>query len=438
MRLTSIELENFRCFEKEKIELHPQLNVFVGVNASGKTALLEGIGLGLAFFFQGLEKEGVQQYYIQESDQRQEFLNSVAIKHRPIIHCIGMAFGESRHSWERKFGVAQLPPRSEFLSDRNALMSDIGNGLLMDVNAMARHHYNGLNVEFPILFYFSTQRLWGGEGEVNIPNRSSIFSGYFNALNRDSNTLLFEEELERMQLVASQAKEFGFTHDSGRLDLIRSLAAKVIVDCKIFYYDYEKQSLAVIFNDGRRLTIDELSDGQKSLLLISTGIAFQCATLNPHMGLDAYKSNGVVLIDEVELHLHPDWQRQILPILTQAFPNIQFICTTHSPQVISSLKPENVQLIKDFKVSPLTKHTKGRDSNTILTEIFGIEKRPKEFADKLQHFYTLLETQSVKEAEVAFEELESLWGTMDTEIVHARMFLEDLYDDLARAKEVSR
>ncbi|MBL0015193.1 MAG: AAA family ATPase [Bacteroidetes bacterium] len=128
MRLTSITLENFRCFEKEKIELHPQLNVFVGVNASGKTALLEGIGLGLAFFFQGLEKEGVQQYYIQESDQRQEFLNSVAIKQRPIIHCIGMAFGESC-TVGGKIWSAQLPPRSEFLSDRNALMSDIGNGI---------------------------------------------------------------------------------------------------------------------------------------------------------------------------------------------------------------------------------------------------------------------------------------------------------------------
>ncbi len=149
-------------------------------------------------------------------------------------------------------------------------------------------------------------------------------------------------------------------------------------------------------------------------------------------------NHSIILIDEIELHLHPPLQQALIKALPSFGNDNQFIITTHSPHVITMVKPEQVRVLKGFEVSKLTKHTEGRDINTILTEIFGIEKRPKEFADKLQHFYTLLETQSVKEAEVAFEELESLWGTMDTEIVHARMFLEDLYDDLARAKEVSR
>ncbi len=437
MRLTSIEFENFRCFEKEKIDLHPQLNVFVGLNASGKTALLEGIGLGLASFFLNMLEENVEQYYIQDRDQRQTFIDGTLIKYKPIIRCLGQLDQRTNIRWRRDFGDAK-PSTERGEPDGSSSSTESYLDLGRVVRQMIISHKGGTKVNFPVILFFSTQRIWGAVGENGVANKGAIFSGYFNALNRKPNSYLFEKELEQMQLVASQGKEFGFSYDSSRLDLIRSLASKVVEGSRVFYYDYEKQSLAVIFNDGRRLTIDDLSDGQKSLLLISTGIAFQCATLNPHMGLDAYKSAGVVLIDEVELHLHPEWQRQILPILTREFPNIQFICTTHSPQVISSLKPENVQVIKDFKVKPLKIHTEGRDSNTILTEVFGIEKRPKEFGDKLQHFYTLLEKHAMEEAKSIFEDLENHWGTMDTEIVRARYYLEDLEDDLARAKEVAK
>jgi predicted ATP-binding protein involved in virulence len=417
MRLTSIEFENFRCFEKEKIDLHPQLNVFVGLNASGKTALLEGVAILLGEYIEKITNEGLKGPLMLWSDLKQESYGGVE------IGCTATFDAENETaSWSSSVKSMPLP------------------GLTIELGTFVKKHPFK---PYPVLLYFSTQRVWD-RSKHGEPGRSGALSvlpllkGYFEALHKKSNTSFFQAELEKEQKAAQQSIELKYEYDSSRLNLIRNLAAKVIENCEIFYYDYEKEGLAVMFKDRRRLTLDELSDGQKSLLLISTGIAFQCATLNPHMGLDAYKSAGVVLIDEVELHLHPDWQRQILPILTREFPNIQFICTTHSPQVLSTLKPENVHVIKDFKVTPLKIHTEGRDSNTILTEIFGIEKRPKEFEDKLQHFYSLLEKEAVEEAKVVFDDLESHWGTMDTEIVRARYFLEDLMDDLARAKEAAK
>lgn len=418
MRLTSIELENFRCFEKEKIDLHPQLNVFVGLNASGKTALLEGIAIGIGQFLVGVNIHRSMNHQIQPTDVRQVAANGRDFDRLPVKICTTGYFEPKStvEQWVVKYGEAlsaaeQATIHSLFSSSYSEVV-------------------HGTRLELPVLYYFSTQRLWGGDDSdankvQDLLGNIKRLGAYVDALTKKSNTLYFEKELEQMQLVVSQGKEFGFEYDSSRLDLIRSLAAKVIEGSKIFYYDYEKQSLAVIFNDGRRLTIDELSDGQKSLLLISTGIAFQCATLNPHMGLDAYKSGGVVLIDEVELHLHPDWQREILPILTREFPNIQFICTTHSPQVLSMLDRECVQVIEDFHVHPLDRFVKGRDSNAILAEVFGIEKRPKEFSDQLQHFYTLLEAHEFEAAKEVLDRLEEVWGSMDAEIVRGWLFWAD-------------
>ncbi len=431
MRLTSIELENFRCFEKEKIDLHPQLNVFVGLNASGKTALLEGVGIALSQFFRTININKLYRSWIVDSDVR---LTNVGGRMIPQIPARILTVAEFDHPGKQAKWIVELPDPDPLGIDTDELY-DV-------VSSWARSPAAPI-VGFPVLQYFSTQRIWengSSDAQDSLPKYSHMgtFAVYFDSLKKANGTAFFEKEIERMQKSAMQSKELHLAFDSSRLDLIRIIAARVVEDCEIFYFDYDKESLAIKFNDGRRILLNDLSDGQKSLLLISTGIAFQCATLNPHMGLDAYKSGGVVLIDEVELHLHPDWQRQILPILTREFPNIQFICTTHSPQVISSLKPENVQVIKDFKVKPLKIHTEGRDSNTILTEVFGIEKRPKEFGDKLQHFYTLLEKHAMEEAKAIFEDLENHWGTMDTEIVRARFFLEDLEDDLARAKEVAK
>lgn len=418
MRLTSIELENFRCFEKEKIELHPQLNVFVGVNASGKTALLEGIAIGIGQFFQGMNIHRSMNFSIMPTDERQISTNGKNADRQVVrIKCSGYLDGyEDEKTWLIKYGESLTALESQNLTK-------LSYGIYSSIASGNEH-------DLPVISYLSTQRLWGGDdSEANqvqdLSGNVRKLGAYVDSLSKKSNTLHFEKELEQMQLVVSQGKEFGFAYDSSRLDLIRNIAAKVIQDCKIFYYDYEKQSLAVIFNDGRRLTIDELSDGQKSLLLISTSIAFQCGTLNPHMGLDAYKSNGVVLIDEVELHLHPDWQRQILPILTREFPNIQFICTTHSPQVLSTLNRENVQVIENFHVHPIDHYVRGRDSNAILSEVFGIEKRPKEFADQLQHFYALLEDNEYEKAKLVLEALEEIWGSMDSEIVRGWLFWAD-------------
>jgi predicted ATP-binding protein involved in virulence len=100
-----------------------------------------------------------------------------------------------------------------------------------------------------------------------------------------------------------------------------------------------------ITKQGQELIINQLSDGEKCLLAMVGDLARRLAIANPSLP-DPLQGSGVVLIDEIELHLHPKWQREIIPALTRTFPNCQFIVTTHSPQVISQVKPEGIYILE--------------------------------------------------------------------------------------------
>lgn len=182
------------------------------------------------------------------------------------------------------------------------------------------------------------------------------------------------------------------------------------------------------FADTVRNTVYELSNmsaGERSIF----PVLFDFVNWNIH--------NSIILIDEIELHLHPPLQVAFLKLLPKLGKNNQFIITTHSPHILNSVSPHQVRVVRDFSVEPLNHFTEGRDVNSILRDVLGLEERPEEYSKKLSRFYGLLEIESIKEARVAFEELEKNWGTSDTEVVRARFFLEDLEADLQKSEEIS-
>ena len=175
------------------------------------------------------------------------------------------------------------------------------------------------------------------------------------------------------------------------------------------------------------------------MLTLISDIAFRCVLLNPYMGLNANLTEGVVLIDEIELHLHPSWQRHVISDLRKVFPNIQFFITTHSPQVVSAVPRESLFILKDAvkngqNVKEIEKgniFTEGRDSNALLADVFGIDKRPVEFANQLAEFYKYLEEENLTNAVLIFDKLKDLWGENDSDILRANLYLKDLQNELA-------
>ena len=130
------------------------------------------------------------------------------------------------------------------------------------------------------------------------------------------------------------------------ISAIEMAAKGALENCIGFGFDFEESRVMVRFEDGTSIPFDHLSDGQRTILGLFCDIARRSAILNSHLGeIVCHETKGVVLIDELDLHLHPKWQRVIIEALRTTFPNIQFICTTHSPFLIQSLRSAN-EIIK--------------------------------------------------------------------------------------------
>lgn len=176
--------------------------------------------------------------------------------------------------------------------------------------------------------------------------------------------------------------------------------------------------------DGDTFFFDQLSDGERRLVLIVTDVARRMALLNPGME-DARLSPGVLLIDEVDLHLHPTWQRRVAGALRAAFPNLQFIVTSHSPQVLASVANTSIVLLEDGKLVPRKVPVSGRDTNSILVDFMDTPARPPEVAARIRALMAAVEPDP-ESARRQLADLEQALGQDDPDVVRARAMLDFL------------
>ena len=143
-----------------------------------------------------------------------------------------------------------------------------------------------------------------------------------------------------------------------------------------------------------KLSLDQLSGGYRIVLALAADLARRMITGNPHRD-DPLKSEAVVLIDEVELHLHPGWQQRILGDLQRTFPNAQFIVSTHSPQVLTTVEPQRIVELSwegDRIVAGAPGGaTYGAEAGDVLSVVMGVKERPEnEFTKALEQYRYLI------------------------------------------------
>jgi predicted ATP-binding protein involved in virulence len=175
--------------------------------------------------------------------------------------------------------------------------------------------------------------------------------------------------------------------------------------------------------DDEELIVNQLSDGEKCLLAMVGDLARRLAIANPGL-LEQLQGSGIVLIDEIELHLHPKWQREIIPALTRTFPNCQFIVTTHSPQVISHVQPKDVYLLEKTNVGIIAKRPEssfGRDSNRILEDLMGVPKRPQDIKNRLHELFAIIDSGNLDDARNLCHEIAQIIGEDEPELIKANV-----------------
>ncbi len=173
------------------------------------------------------------------------------------------------------------------------------------------------------------------------------------------------------------------------------------------------------------LIVNQLSDGEKCLLAMVGDLARRLAIANPGLP-NPLEGSGVVMIDEIELHLHPKWQREIIPALTETFPNCQFIITTHSPLVISHVKPDSIYILEktdDGIVAIHPESSYGRDSNRILEDLMDTSERPQHIKENLQKLFRLIDDGKLTEAREMRKYLVDEIGYSEPEFASADMLI---------------
>lgn len=174
-----------------------------------------------------------------------------------------------------------------------------------------------------------------------------------------------------------------------------------------------------------RISINQLSDCYKSTISLVADIAYRMAVLNPQLlGNVCKETEGIVLIDEVDLHLHPTWQQQILKDLTEIFPKVQFIVSTHAPQVISAVKSENIIMLDQGEAYEPSGEIHGKDVNTIISGIMHSTERPVEIKELFCKFYHWIDVGDVDKAEQILDTLKERIGNDDSEIAGCNVKLK--------------
>ncbi len=356
MRIDNIYIENFRQFSKREVSLHPNFNLIIGENGLGKTSLLNAIGVALGgWAYSYIKTSGQVNLRLFEpkdvrvswselnnfnqarkTEIRAQFTTSVIDNHDAIKHnCqvfLTRKTDETAHNRDLSAKV-KYPNKS---TEYGLTLKEQGGKILNKIES-------GAVFNLPLLADYSCKRLWGAQHDgprdtaellstSHSPSRFDPYKNWFNSDLSDKSIMdwVLRQTLKSLQLGTP-------THEFNH---IQAVAGYAIEGCSGIEFDIELSRIVVMLSEKNRIFSEHLSDGQRMVFGLFLDIAHRICLLNPHLNEDALnETEGIVLIDELDLHLHPKWQRSIINNLRQAFPKIQFICTTHSPNLLDKLNP---------------------------------------------------------------------------------------------------
>jgi len=277
---------------------------------------------------------------------------------------------------------------------------------------MVSHVSDNKRAILPVLGYYGTGRVWRQKKLTRSQSSSpgSRLIGYRNSLDPSSDERRLLKWFKTRELVALQKKK-----KLDDLDAVRFAIQTCISDADEVYWDMETDQLAIRF-DKEITWFKNLSDGYRNMLAMVADIAQRCVTLNPHLGKNAIRETpGIVLIDEIDLHLHPKWQQRVVADLLKAFPQVQFVATTHSPFIIQSLvAKKGIKLINLDK--PEATDFTNKSVEDVTEELQGVNdpppQRSKHYQEMIQAaeaYYRLLQ----KIPQAPKDEVEALRTRLD-------------------------
>lgn len=415
MYISELNIKNYRKFSNYNVKFDKKLSVLIGKNGTGKTSILEALTVAVGTFFFGIE--GVKSLGIRPSDVNKRYFNigeDVEVKKQfPVEIFAKGTINNFDVEWSRTLNSSKGKTTSINAKEMTKISGEYQERLMKGDTTLI----------LPMLAYYGTGRLWDDHREKwpkKIRENTRV-NGYIDCLDGRANIKLLLDFFKRMSLksINNGKDNMTFIAVKGSMEkCFRRLTGiddvKVMVNPDTFGIEIKYNSV----DEGIiQIPLEQLSDGYRCALSLIGDIAYRMATLNPQLKNKVLEETpGIVMIDEVDLHLHPEWQQHILKDLTETFPKVQFIVTTHAPAIINSTEYGNLLVLEANKVDYLGTDAYGQDVNTIIKSYMGSSIRPLAIQEKFEEFYHNLDEEKIEEAKKVLDELKEKIDVNDSEL----------------------
>lgn len=382
--IDKITLHNFRKFEELTVSFNQQMNVLVGKNASGKTTVLEAAAV-IAGAMLSSFKEYVPSRFVQNlSDADVRLKNQMMISLRkptgdqsrmaPVVAAMVQQYPCNIAAdivWNEKKvccirSLEKSGGRTKFNGD-NPFRHIVGEW----EDAIRAADGSDSGDVFPIVLYLSSARLWnenrGGQDLQTLPNRCDAYQRCLDRKRGSQLAFAYLKLLQNLAAEETEGKPFGAYRVI--LEAVNYAMQGELADGQTVKYSSRYGEFVLGERDGSLQRFESLSDGYRNVIKIIVDIAARMCILNPYLAEDALRMTpGIVMIDELDLSLHPTWQKRMVDILKKLFPKVQFICATHSPFIIQSLSEGELCVMGEC----LTDEYSGRSIEDIAEDIMKV------------------------------------------------------------------
>ncbi len=433
MRIDKLRVRNFKQYEDQEFTFHPNFTLLIGENGSGKTSILDALAVAASIWLVNPPDTNLANSSRNLSPNDIRLRNEVRGDRtqfrevRPVVVDATGQIGDQGHvRWIRQ--VRDTGRRTTNAEARQALQL---------ISEAYERDASGQRVTFPVLAYYGAGRAWLASNERTPKARQnekarrwSAFYDCFNERIRVSDVQQwFRDELLVRAANGGQWRP-GYT-------AVRNAVLQCIPGAEDLWFDVDRDQL-VLSVAGMVQPFDHLSAGQHMMLAMVADLAIKAVKQNASIfDLDAKNADvlavtpGIVLIDELDVHLHPSWQRTAVHRLRTTFPSIQFICTTHSPQIIGETSPGEIRMLEGKTMTPAP-FSFGLDSSRILEELMFSPSRNPDIKRQIELIFDDVDADNLPSAKKRIADLDPAFARLDPEILRAKtliQFLDENQDD---------
>ncbi len=428
MRVKRLQMTSFRGIGDLTLDFHEsEPTILIGINGVGKSSILDCLAILLSGFI------GRIQYDPQSTKSWKKYRGFNQYREWEQLLAKGRSFTKqdiNNKGNDTRCEILISIEKSRQLSW--SITNDISeedeneNNDLTELDEFTTEIRNAWNnnpeLNIPLVIYYPVTRTVN-DIDLEIPENDSHrqIDSYEKALEGISiNFKNFFKWFRLIEDLENEERQDNHDYRNPQIEAVRQAIYSIIPDFSNLRVRRSPLRMTVKKQD-EELIVNQLSDGEKCLLAMVGDLARRLAIANPGLA-NPLEGSGVVMIDEIELHLHPKWQREIIPALKRTFPNCQFIITTHSPQIISQVKPDSIYILEKTNngiIAMRPESSYGRDSNRILEDLMDTSARPQEIKERLQELFRVIARGDLESAKQLQQEIAAEIGGDEPELVGA-------------------